>query len=161
MLTMKFLGIPIIPFAAYLKYEPSGVFLLMTGYLFGPLGAFACCFLKAALVFLLGSGNIFGVLSDLLASASMVCLASLIGNRYRTRKGWIAGCAVGTLAATLLMIPANYVILYFEFGMLPQAVTASMVGIIPFNLFKGVLNGVLFLFLQAPLKRAFQEIRKE
>ena len=159
-LTMKFLGVPIIPFASYLKYEPSGVFLLIAGYFFGPAGAFITCLLKEVLVFFMGGGNIYGIVSDFLASASMACIVAAIGYGQGTKKRWIAGCVAGTIVSTLLMIPANYVILYFEFGMPASAVTASMVGIIPFNLLKGILNALLFLLLQKPLKRAFQEVMR-
>ena len=159
-LIMRILEIPIIPFAAYLKYEPSGAFILTAGLLFGPAGALWACMIKSILFFLLGGGNIFGVASDLIATVALACPAAWIGRKKDTWGSWMGGCAVGTVCSVLLMIPANYGILYLEFGMGPEAVTASMVGIIPFNLLKGVLNSILFLLLKEPVKKAVKEIGK-
>ena len=78
-LIMRILEIPIIPFAAYLKYEPSGAFILTAGLLFGPAGALWACMIQSFLFFLLGGGNIFGVASDLISTVALACPASWIG----------------------------------------------------------------------------------
>lgn len=158
-LVMKFIKVPVVPFAPYLKYDPSGIFALAAGFLFGPVGALEVCLMKTALRFLMGAG-FFGLLSDLIAMAVMTGAASLVGSKNRSSmKAWLWGCVLGTLAATLVMIPANYVILYLERGMLADAVTAMMPATVLFNLLKGGLNGVLFMMIWAPMKRAAREMK--
>ena len=72
----------------------------------------------------------------------------------------LLGCAAGCLAATLLMIPANYVILHLQYGMSVEAVSASMIYVIPFNLLKTVLNCAISLLLYEPVRRALEKILK-
>ena len=65
-----------------------------------------------------------------------------------------AGCALGTVLATLAMIPINLVVLRLELGLMPDAVMAMMIpAILPFNLLKGVLNSVIYFVAGRPLSR--------
>ena len=62
--------------------------------------------------------------------------------------------ALGTVLATLAMIPINLVILRLELGLMPDAVMAMMLpAILPFNLLKGVLNSVIYFLAGRPLSR--------
>jgi len=70
-------------------------------------------------------------------------------------------CALaGAIAATLVMIPANYVILHLQHGMSPSAVSASMIYIIPFNLVKTGLNSAFALCLYPPIAKAIEKSLK-
>ena len=48
-LVMKFIKVPVVPFATYLKYDPSGIFALAAGFLFGPVAAVEVCLMKIGL----------------------------------------------------------------------------------------------------------------
>lgn len=154
-LLMLLIGLPIIPAAPFLKYDPSGFVLLMSGALLGPAAGVLACFIKGFLFFITGAGNIFGVTSDFIANIVFVAPAALLLRKQGGLKGGIAACALGTRLATLVMIPVNLVILNLEFGKLPGEVMAMMLpAILPFNLLKGLFNSVLFFIAGRPLAAA-------
>ena len=65
-----------------------------------------------------------------------------------TKKGAILGVILGTLAMTLVMIPANLLItpLYLGVG---KDIVARMIlpAIVPFNLIKGAISGLITLIV--------------
>ena len=154
-LIMLLVSIPVIPTATFLKYDPSGFLLLLSGALLGPACGVLSCFIKGFLYFITGAGNIFGVISDFLANIIFMIPAVLvIRRRGGSVKAAAAGCALGTVLATLAMIPINLVILRLELGLMPDAVMAMMLpAILPFNLLKGVLNSVIYFLAGPPLTR--------
>ena len=146
-LLMVTINVPIIPAAAYLKADPSGAVILLGGLLLGPMGALECALLKSLLYFLVHGGSLYGIFSDLIATLTFTVMASWTAGRLHhvSLPRLIACCLEGCCAATLLMIPANYGILALQFGMSPQAVTASMIYIIPYNLLKTLGNSAVAL----------------
>ena len=161
MMCMLLFGIKLIPGASYLKYDPSGGVILLCGLLLGPAAGLECTLVKNILYFLVHGGSPYGHISDFLATATLVFVATFLAHRFRaggTKR--ILCCAVGCLAATLIMIPANYVILHLQYGMSAEAVSASMIYIIPFNLLKTVLNSAVALILYRPVRRAVEKILK-
>ena len=161
MLIMLFFGVSVIPGATYLKYEPSGAVILLCGLLLGPASALECAVVKCVLYFLVHGGSPYGHLSDLLATCVFVGISTFLAYRLRTsanaRKWLILFCVVGGVAATLVMIPANYVILHLQYGMDPAAVTASMIYIIPFNLVKAGFNTAFTLSVYYPVEHALRK----
>lgn len=162
MVCMLCFGVSLFPGATYLKYEPSGGVILLCGLLLGPAGALECAFVKFILYILVHGGSPYGHISDLLATSVFVGVSTLLAYRLRKcGKGrLIACCAAGALAATLVMIPANYVILHLQYGMSPTAVSASMVYIIPYNFLKTCINSVCALCLYYPVSRAIKTMTK-
>lgn len=154
-LIMLLVSIPVIPTASFLKYDPSGFLLLLSGALLGPACGVLSCFIKGFLYFITGAGNIFGVTSDFLANIIFIIPTVLVMKRGGgSAKAAAAGCALGTMLATLAMIPINLVVLRLELGMMPDAVMAMMIpAILPFNLLKGVLNSVIYFVAGRPLSR--------
>lgn len=158
MMLMLCFGIAVIPGASYLKYEPSGGVILLCGFLLGPAGALECALVKCILYFLVHGGSPYGHFSDLLATCVFVGVTTFLLYRMKRpgRGSMILCCLAGGLAATLVMIPANYVILHLQHGMSADAVSASMIYIIPFNLVKTGLNSALALCLYPPIAKAMQ-----
>lgn len=154
-LIMLLVSIPVIPTASFLKYDPSGFLLLLSGALLGPACGVLSCFIKGFLYFITGAGNIFGVTSDFLANIIFIIPTVLVMKRGGgSTKAAAAGCALGTVLATLAMIPINLVVLRLELGLMPDAVMAMMIpAILPFNLLKGVLNSVIYFVADRPLSR--------
>lgn len=145
MLVMLTFGVPLIPAAPYLKYEPSGAVILICGLLFGKYAALQCACLKSVLYFFIHGGNPYGILSDLIATIAFTWLASgLYGKTHEVSRVRMAGCCLaGCISATLVMIPANFAILPLQFGMSGTDVLAIMTYIIFFNLLKSICNSVL------------------
>lgn len=153
LVTMVLIAIPIIPSAAYLKYEPSGAVLLMAGVLLRPRAGLAACLVKDLLYLLAMGANPFGVLGDFLCTSIFAGTGAWMLRRAQGRTQAAGYLLVATILSMLVMIPANFPILYLEFGMSPQRVWASMPAIIPFNFIKGILNSALFLMCSGLLSR--------
>ena len=162
MMFMLCFGVAVIPGATYLKYEPSGGVILLCGFLLGPAGALQCALVKCILYMLVHGGSPYGHLSDLLATCVFVGTATFLLYRMKRpgRLHMILCALAGAIAATLVMIPANYVILHLQHGMSPSAVSASMIYIIPFNLVKTGLNSAFALCLYPPIAKAIEKSLK-
>ena len=162
MMYMLLFGFKLIPAASYLKYDPNGAVILLCGLLLGPAAGLECAVVKGILYFLVHGGSPYGHISEFLATATLVFVSTYLAHRFQARdmRKQILCCAVGCLAATLVMIPANYVILYLQYGMAAEAVTASMIYVIPFNLLKAAMNSMIALVLHGPVRRALEKILK-
>ena len=163
MMLMLSFGISVIPGARYLKYEPSGGIILLCGFLLGPAGALECALVKCVLYILVHGGSLYGHVSDLLATCVFAGTTSYLLYRKKQpeRKDMFIFPVVGAIAVTLVMIPANYVILHLQYGMTASAVSASMIYIIPFNLIKAGLNSAFALCLYPSVSKAIQASLKE
>lgn len=152
---MLLIGVPILPSASFLKYEPSGMIILTATVLLGPAGGVLACLMKDLIFLLVGAGNLFGVTSDFLNTAMFALVAGTIIRRGPTLKNYLAGYLAGVLASTLLMIPVNLVVLQMEFGMAVETIMGMMLpAILPFNLLKGLCNALVFHLAGRPLIRA-------
>lgn len=66
----------------------------------------------------------------------------------------VRAALVGVAARVLIMIPANFAILYLQFGLPPERVAGMLMPVIvPFNALKGAANALLALFVLAPALR--------
>ncbi|MCC8046837.1 MAG: ECF transporter S component [Clostridiales bacterium] len=154
------MGFSIIPAASYLKYEPSGAVILLSGLLLGPGAAAECALVKCVLYFFTHGGSPYGHLSDLIAMLSFSCTVSGLFHHFGVKQirrlalCCVAGCAV----VTLVMIPANYVILHLQYGMTPAAVSATMIYVIPYNLLKSGLNSVIAVALYPRVESSLRKL---
>ena len=149
---MLLIGLPILPGASFLKYEPSGVVILAAAFLLGPVGGAAACVVKDLLFLLLGAGNIFGVSSDFINTSVFAITAALLLRKSATLSHNIGAYTVAAIISTAVMIPANLIILPLEFGMTIESVLNMMLpAILPFNLLKAALNSIIFQILRKRL----------
>lgn len=153
MATVQF---PVLPQAPYLRYDPSDAVALLAGVVYGPGPAVAVVFLKDVLYLMFRARGPFGPLADFVAAASFVAATSWAF--HRTGGPFVArllrAAAVGTAARVLVMIPANFVILFLQFGMPPNQVAGMLLPVIvPFNAVKAGANALLALFVVTPALR--------
>ena len=155
-------GTALIPAARYLKFEPSGSIILICGLLLGPAAAAECAVVKCILYFISHGGSPYGHLSDLIAMLSFACVACAFAHKFgiSDAKKRILTCAIGMLTVTIVMIPANYIILYLQYGMSAEAVSATMIYVIPYNLLKAGLNSVVGLVLYLPVYKALSKMEQ-
>ena len=145
LIIMLVVGIPLLPSASFLKYEPSGVIILIAAVLLGPLGGTTACLVKDLLFLLIGAGNIFGVCSDFINTAIYAVTAGVLLRYSRSSLHRICAYLAAAVVSTLIMVPVNLVILPLEFGMAIQAVWEMMLpAILPFNLLKAIINSLIF-----------------
>lgn len=158
MLLVRF---PLIPSAAFLEYDMGDVPVLIATFLFGPLAGTAVLVVESliqALTVSAQSGWV-GFVMHVCSSGVFLIAAGLIYKKFPSIKGLLAALTVGSILMTLVMIPLNLIFTVHFLGS-PREVVMDMLvpAIIPFNLFKAVLNsvvaGILFVPLQKILKNA-------
>lgn len=155
---MATLQVPILPSAPYLRYDPSDAVALAAAFLLGPQAGFAVVALKDVLYFLLRARSIFGPLGNFIAVATFVGIAGVVYRRWEAPglARLVGACGVGLFARVLIMIPANFILLYLQFGMGPLKVGRMIVPIIvPFNLIAGAINAIITIVIVGALSRSY------
>ncbi|MDN5351300.1 MAG: riboflavin transporter [Clostridiales bacterium] len=154
--------VPIFP--GFLKIDASDLPALIAGFAMGPLAGIAVEAIKNMLhLFQTSTGGV-GELANFLIGTAMVAPAALIYKHSKSRRTAMIGLIVGTVAMAAVGALANYFVLIpFYTNFMPieaivgmgTAVNASInsietlvvFGIVPFNLFKGVVLSALTLVL--------------
>lgn len=156
LLIMKF-EFPVIPMIPYLKMDFSDVVVAMSTIIFGPLGGTMVALFKSLLNYLISGANLLSLIGD--TAAFLASIAFALPMYYLAKKhpdknsAKIWGIVVGILGLTIVMSILNAFVLtpmYLKFanfklpnGMLSYIFTA----IVPFNLAKGLVNGVIVFIL--------------
>jgi len=156
-IVMAAIQIPVLPQAPYLTYDPSDAVALVAGVLYGPGTGVTVVAIKDLLYLLLRAHGPFGPAADFLAAATFVWVTSWTFARlhgsFARRLAWAA--ASGTAARVLIMIPANFVLLWLQFGTAPAGVARLVLPVIvPFNAVKAAANALLALCIAEPVARA-------
>ena len=148
-------------FSGFLQFEIKGTVIAIGGFLFGPLSAAVISIVVAFIeMFTVSDTGVIGCVMNLLAACAFACPAAYIYQKMRTRKGAVAGLAVGVVALTVTMLLWNYLITPIYMHM-DRAVVATMLPTVflPFNLVKGGLNAALTLVLYKPVVTALRKAR--
>jgi len=153
-LLMRFVKFPILPSAQFLKFNPSDAAALVGGLMYGP----------GAGIIVVGIKDLFfvarhplGIVADFIAATTFVGVTSWVYQRgasgtTASRLLWAA--AFGTAARVLVMIPANFPILWLEFGWSAERVASLLLpAFVPFNALMGVINALLAFVVTMPLVR--------
>lgn len=153
---------PIIPVAPYLKVDFSGVIVLIATIMDGPLTGIAVALMKAVLhafVNGLSVGTLLGSFSDLLAMVALLLpVGWLMKKRLSMRQFWLGGLA-GTLLMTVVMALANWFILtplymkLWSWQPTLPIVKLVVIGVVPFNLIKGLLLTVVTALIYVHLPK--------
>ena len=161
------LPLPFMP--PFLKFDPSGVPILLSSMLMGPSAAISVTLVKDLIHVLSTTTGGVGELADFLIMSTFSIVVGLIYNKKHDRKGVLlatvagtATCAfVGALANRYLMIP------FFSKVMPLEAIFAAcaeinpaidglnayiLFGAVPFNLIKGLILTVLTFLLYRKLE---------
>ena len=148
-MALSFIEFPLMPAAPWLKYDPSGVVCLVAGFAFGPSAA--------VIVSVLGFlphlfTNPWGTLMAVLVALALSVPAALIYRRRRSRMSAFIGILVGSVIALVVVLAANLVITPMYAHMTMQQVAALIVPVLlPFNIIKFVLNGVITFLIYKPV----------
>lgn len=136
---------PLFPSAAFLQYDPADVAILIGGFAFGPVAGIIITVLASFIeAFFLGQDGPYGFLMHVIASGTMVAVASIIYRFRHTRTGGLIALIAGTVARGLVMLPANHFITPYFMGAPTAAVDAMLLPtILPFNLLVGAINSAI------------------
>lgn len=156
--------LPLVP--PWLKFDLGDLPALIGSFALGPIAGIVIEFLKVLLFFVIRgttSGGV-GELASFLLGASLVVPAGLVYMRNRTRTGAALGLLAGIIVFSAMGVIANiYVLLPFYQTIMPLDVILGMaskvnpaikslndivlMGVLPFNIIKGVLTSVATLIL--------------
>lgn len=171
---LMYLEIPL-PFApSFYEIDLSEVPVLICSFSLGPVAGVVCELVKIILKLLLkGTSTAFvGDFANFVVGCSFVLPATIIYHRFKTKKGAVAGMAVGTVIMALFgsffnavyLLPAFSVLYGLPLeelvamgtavnGMINSVSTMVLFAVMPFNIVKGVVVSVLTTLLYKRIER--------
>ena len=136
---------PLIPAAAFLEYDPADIPILICAFAYGPL-AVVVCFIQGFTVS--AQSGIIGIVMHIFATGCCVLVTGSIYKRNKTRKTAVIALILGALVQTAAMVLMNMIFTPLFMGAPLETVLALMIpAIIPFNVLKAGINGVITFFL--------------
>ena len=158
---ISFIEFPLLPGAAWLKYDASAMPAMVSGFAYGPVAG--------VIVGVIGSlihgvlmGDYVGELMNAFIIVCYVVPAALIYKKMHTWKGAILGLVVGCVTSTIGALGANLIVTPLYFGMPFEAVVGMILPILaPFNLIKAVLNSVLTLIVYKSISNLIKPKKKQ
>lgn len=155
-------GLLPISVAGFLKYDPKDIIVAIAGFISGPISALIISVITALLELATGvsTTGFYGLLMNIISTASFACISSYIYKKRRTLNGAIIGLVIATLITTALMLLWNYFVTPFYMHV-PREVVASMLPTVflPFNLIKYGINACFALLIYKPLVNALRKSR--
>ena len=146
---------PIFPSASFLRYEPMDITFLIAGFAYGPWAGLAVAAVASTIQGLTvdAQDGIVGILMHIIASGTLVLIASSIYKRRYTIKSAVVGLSLGTVGMAIMMIVANLLITAPYYQMPIESVIALLPVIIAFNLIKAGANSIVTLLIYKPLRK--------
>lgn len=168
-LVLFFISFPLPLLPPYLKVDFSDVPALIAGLIFSPLAGIVVVLLKNAIYFIVtGATDPVGILANFIAGSIFVFPVAYLYHRYNGMKSLIYGLIIGTFMMTLAMSILNYFFILPAYALLMNLeMTATiklatvMAGVLPFNLIKGIIVGLLFSLLFLKMKQWIEQKRTE
>ncbi|SFC44128.1 Riboflavin transporter FmnP [Bacillus sp. OV322] len=153
LLNFPFPGLP-----PYLKIDFSDLPALVAALIFGPLAGILVEFIKNLLDFvMIGSptGVPVGHIANFVAGVVFILPAYYIYKKASSNKGMTLGLAGGAVSMAILMSLLNYFVflpaytMFMGWAAMSGEQTRQLVttAILPFNMIKGVLMGIVFMLL--------------
>ncbi len=138
--------LPLIPAASFLEYDPADIPILIAAFAYGPVAGILLTIVVSIIQGLTVSAasNVYGIIMHIIATSTLVLVASGIYCKFRSRLGGILGLFLGTLSMGVIMMVANHFVTPHFTGWPVAEVDALLLpGILPFNLVKGGINSVV------------------
>lgn len=147
---LMLINVPLPFFPPFLKIDIADIPAFIGFILFGGGVGFLIIILKIVLYSIIAASEPIGPLGNLIASISYLIPMYLIYRKAKTTKSLLTGILVGTLVLTIVLSLLNYFVLLPLYGMIidqrdivENLKTLITVGIIPFNIVKGLLVGIV------------------
>lgn len=153
---LMMVGMPILPAFPFLKLDFSDLTVLLGGLLYGPAGGIAVAFCRSLLHFIMTGGGLINLIGDVAAFiASVGFLLPIVWTMKPTSKfgRQATGLTLGTISLTVIMsilnlvliMPAYLAVMNFHLGM--SITRYVLIGVVPFNLIKGIAISVVFFVI--------------
>jgi len=150
-----------VPVVLFLRYDPKDIIIVIGGFIFGPMAAFAITVVVAVIqMFTVSQTGPWGLLMNIIASGAFCCTAAYIYQKNRTMKGAVYGLVAGFFVSTAAMMFWNYIVTPLYMGV-PRAdvVRLLLPAILPFNLIKNGINVALSILLYKHVKNVLKMIK--
>lgn len=152
---VTFLEFPIFPAAPFLKLDFANVFIMLAGFMYGPVSAVLVSAVKELLCLLKSSTGGVGEIANFIMTFSYIIVPAAV---YRYKKGlkWVSFCLIAaTLLQTGTALLANRFINFPLFmGDGAAAAFISLWGyIVAFNLIKGIGVSLVTVLLYKRISR--------
>ncbi|HLR68712.1 MAG TPA: ECF transporter S component [Virgibacillus sp.] len=153
-LVLLFLNFPLPFLPPYLKIDFSEVPALLASLIFSPIAGVIVIAIKNILYLAIGGGEPVGVAANFLAGILFVLPVSVAYHKFKGVKSIVSGLVIGTIIMAIAMSVLNYLVLlpiYAWFmGMEEMKIesvkqVAVLYGVLPFNIIKGIIVGMLFV----------------
>lgn len=151
---------PIVPFPP-LKYDPKDIFIIIGGFLYGPLVTIVMSVLVSFIEMItVSTTGPYGLLMNIVSTCALVIPATAIYRNKRSIKGAVIGLAIGVVSVVSVMLLWNYIITPLYTGAPREVIAGMLIPIfLPFNLLKGSLNAALTMLIYKPLSAALRKMR--
>ena len=146
---------PLLAAAPFLKFDFGDVAVFIAGSAMGPAAAILTAVVKGILWALIGRGA-DGWVGAGMNTMTVIAFALPVAFLARTRRVWVkvVAAGLGVVVMTVVMAGVNLIVDPWYFKMPIAAVKAMIVtAIIPFNLLRGLLNGVASVGIMLALQR--------
>lgn len=158
---LSFVEFPLLPGAAWLKYDASAMPAMVSGFAYGP-GAGLAVGIAGAIIHGILMADFSGAIMNILVVIGFVLPAALIYRKRRTFKSGVIGLALSVILATAMAAVGNLVITPAWLGVPLDAVIAMLIPIlIPFNIVKAALNAVLTLVVYKSISNLITPKKKQ
>ncbi|SFB88248.1 Riboflavin transporter FmnP [Alkalibacterium subtropicum] len=167
---ISMLAFPVLPGSPFLKVDFSDLAVLFGMYVYGPAAGITIAFIRSLLSYAQKGGEMgfpIGDTAAFIASVSFTLPIYMILVKYGSSlKNKIAGIFSSTLSLTVMMsvlnwlviAPAYMAVMGFDVG--PMR-TYLLLAVVPFNLIKGVLVGLVFYVAFSKMKPWLDKTKKK
>lgn len=148
----------------FLTLDIKDAFITIGALYFGPLSGIIIALAVSLLEFFFGSDTgVYGLIMNFIGSAAFAAVASLIYTRKKNLMNAVTALLCACICMTVVMLAANLIItplFMASRGMDRQAIEKMIVPLLlPFNLFKGLLNAAIVMLIYKPLSIALKKTR--
>ena len=164
-LILFFISFPLPMLPPYLKVDFSDIPAIIAGIIFSPLAGVLVLFVKNGLYFVMsGATDPIGVVANFIAGSVFIAPVAYFYHKFKNVKGVLLGLVVGTVSMTVVMgiliyliiLPAYATFIGMEMNPAIKLYTVA-VGILPFNVLKGLIVSLLFVPLFIKLASWIEE----
>ena len=152
-ITVVLIRVPIIPSVGFLKYEAKDNFIVLGGYVFGPLAAITISLIVSFIEMItISTTGYIGFTMNVISTCCFVCPTVILFKKKRTVTSATIGLIIGIILSTAAMLAWNYFLTPIYMNM-PREVIADMLipAFLPFNLIKNTANAALSLLFNMPI----------
>ena len=146
----------------FLTLDIKDAFITIGALYFGPLSGIVISLAVSLLELLFGSDTgVYGFIMNFLGSAAFAAVASLIYTRKKNLMNAVTALLCACISMTVVMLAANLIItplFMASRGMDRQTIEQMIVPLLlPFNLFKGLLNAAIVMLIYKPVSIAIKK----